>query len=173
MVQNTPEFSYPVDVSRVSASPMKLELAADEKQRRALAVRFKIISVDALKADVELKRVNRSQIRVRGSFEADVTQTCVVSLEPFSETVSDSFSVLFGENQSVRPNEHEIELSMDEDEETDVAQDGKIDVGELISEYLALSLDPFPRRPGASFSYETAAEEKKSPFAALEKLKLK
>lgn len=173
MAQNTPEFSYPVDVSRVSSSPMKLELRADEEQRRALAARFKIVSVDTLTAEVELKRVNRSQIRVRGSFEADVTQTCVVSLEPFCETVSDSFSVLFGENQAARPNEHEIELNMDEDEETDVAQDGKIDAGELVSEYLALSLDPFPRRPGASFSYETTAEEKKSPFAALEKLKLK
>ncbi len=173
MAQNTPEFSYPVDVSRISSSPMKIELTADEKQRRALAERFKIISVDALTAEVNLKRVNRSQIRVRGSFDAEVTQTCVVSLEPFRDTVSDSFSVLFGENQTARPNEYEIELSMDEDEETDVAEDGKIDVGELVAEYLALSLNPFPRRPGASFSYETPREEKKSPFAALEKLRLK
>lgn len=55
--------------------------------------------------------------------------------------------------------------------------DGQIELGELLSEYFVLALDPFPRKPGVNFDPgaidpETAGEQaenaaRKSPFAAL------
>jgi hypothetical protein len=54
--------------------------------------------------------------------------------------------------------------------------DDTIDLGEVVVEQLALTLDPYPRAPGAVFDpaalpgYE-APEAEVSPFAALVKLK--
>jgi hypothetical protein len=47
---------------------------------------------------------------------------------------------------------------------------GRIDLGGVITEFLALALDPYPRKPDVSF--QPAIEEKDpSPFAALAALK--
>ena len=49
-------------------------------------------------------------------------------------------------------------------------EDGKIDLGQYAVEQLALSLDPFPRKPGAEFVQPEEPAEI-SPFAALKALK--
>jgi hypothetical protein len=53
-----------------------------------------------------------------------------------------------------------------------VYYDGRIDLGAIAAEHLALGLDPYPRAPGAEFAdhIEDAARET-SPFAALGLLK--
>ena len=49
-----------------------------------------------------------------------------------------------------------------------------VNFGQLAVEFLALSLDPYPRKPGAVFEGAgDAAPAKESPFAALEALKNK
>ena len=54
---------------------------------------------------------------------------------------------------------------------TSVFYDGAaIDVGEAVAETLSLSLDPYPRAPGAEEALEAAgvkSEEEAGPFAAL------
>ena len=55
-------------------------------------------------------------------------------------------------------------------------KDGRIDLGPLIYETLATSLDPYPKRDGVSFEWSQGAEapgpeRKSSPFAALDRLK--
>ncbi|MCT6647115.1 DUF177 domain-containing protein, partial [Enterococcus faecalis] len=63
----------------------------------------------------------------------------------------------------------EIEVTLDEDD-VDPIEDGKIDLGQYAVEQLALSLDPFPRKPGAEFVQPEEPAEI-SPFAALKALK--
>ena len=65
----------------------------------------------------------------------------------------------------------EIEVTLDEDD-ADVIEDGKIDLGQYAVEQLVLSLDPFPRKPGAEFVQPEEPTEI-SPFAALKALKPK
>jgi hypothetical protein len=50
---------------------------------------------------------------------------------------------------------------------------GRIDLGALASEFLALGLDPYPRKPGVEFKSltEDADDARPSPFAVLGKLK--
>jgi len=53
-------------------------------------------------------------------------------------------------------------------------KDGKIDLGPLIYETLATSLDPYPKREGASFDWSQERGEGpagSSPFAALDVLR--
>ena len=63
----------------------------------------------------------------------------------------------------------EIEITLDEDG-ADLIEDGKIDLGQYAVEQLVLSLDPFPRKPGAAFVQPQEPNEI-SPFAALKALK--
>jgi hypothetical protein len=60
---------------------------------------------------------------------------------------------------------------INEYEPPDEIVNGQIDLGALTAEFLALGLDPYPRKPGVDFDYRDPADEKDSPFAALNKLK--
>jgi hypothetical protein len=63
-------------------------------------------------------------------------------------------------------------VSVDEDE-LDPIVDGKLDLGALRVDFLALGLDPYPRKPGVEF-VEPASEagtDRDSPFASLARLK--
>jgi len=48
---------------------------------------------------------------------------------------------------------------------------GRIDLGALTAEFLALGLDPYPRKPGVSFDETAASDRSDSPFAGLERLR--
>jgi hypothetical protein len=55
-------------------------------------------------------------------------------------------------------------------EPPDEIVNGHIDLGALTAEFLALGLDPYPRKPGVDFDYK-GDDKPDSPFAALAKLK--
>ncbi len=58
--------------------------------------------------------------------------------------------------------------SLADEDEPDPVIDGKIDLGALTAEFFALGLDPYPRKPNASFDEEGAnLEPEDLPFAAL------
>ena len=48
---------------------------------------------------------------------------------------------------------------------------GTVDLGALATEFLILGLDPYPRKPGATFQPPGNASSDEGPFAALGKLK--
>jgi uncharacterized metal-binding protein YceD (DUF177 family) len=124
-------------------------------------------------------------VRVVGPIAATVSQTCVVTLEPFDSQLKLDVDRTF-EPQSSRPRkirdlneDGEIEIDLETLDPPDVILDGVLDLGAVICEELALSLDPFPRKPGAEFDggdgedVDTEEEEEKKPsaFAALQALK--
>jgi hypothetical protein len=50
---------------------------------------------------------------------------------------------------------------------------GVVDLGLLATEFLALGIDPYPRKSGAEFTAPAAADDDPKPFAALAALKNK
>jgi hypothetical protein len=97
-----------------------------------------------------------------------VTQTCVVSLEPFEAEVVEPIDVKFLPAGTTKP----AAALPEEEEDTDEIVDGRIDLGALASEFLTLGLDPYPRKPGAAFVAPVAAEDQASSFAPLDKTDL-
>lgn len=170
-----PEFSRIVRVDRIPASGMHLDIEAKPAERAALAGRFVIQSIDALRAEMTLRVLaGGAVVRVNGHVEAQVVQTCVVTLEPVVQMVSEDFVLSFGAEQSDDQPMAEIELSLDEEDPPDPILDGTIDVGEAVAEHVALALDPFPRKPGTSFEGggdgEVEEEKRPNPFAVLAQL---
>lgn len=151
----------------------RLDLVAGEEERRAIAKRLGLPSLDRLEAHVVLARTGEV-IRAKGRLLAALDQDCVVTGEPVSAHVDEPFAIIFlPEPASETSEEEEIELGGGD---LDVVfHDGAtIDLGGAIGDTLALSLDPYPRSAGADAALKEAGvltEEQASPFAALAKLK--
>jgi uncharacterized metal-binding protein YceD (DUF177 family) len=117
--------------------------------------------------------VSRTLFRVTGSFEAEVVQSCVVTLDPVPARLVESFSALFGEGG---PGMAAL-VDAEEEDEPEPIEGGAIDLGETVAQHLSLALDPYPRKPGASLPDEYAAGPQGAegghvkPFAGLGALK--
>jgi uncharacterized metal-binding protein YceD (DUF177 family) len=72
----------------------------------------------------------------------------------------------------------DIDLDLSLDDPPDPIYDGKLDLGEIATEHLALGLDPFPRDDNAesvviSTECDDLEEKRPSPFAVLAQLNKK
>lgn len=197
-----PEFSFPIDITTLPVSGRTYTIKASEDERAQVAQRLGLQKIDALSAVLDVATTSKGTIKVTGQVTADVVQTCVVSLGPVPAKVADNVSATFvtedraeadklkkerererAKAKTRAPKKSELEeeevVTLGGDDPPEVAQGGRIDLGEVAVVHLALALAPYPRAPGVAFDAEawTAAPEKDEksssirPFAALAKLK--
>jgi hypothetical protein len=160
-------------VVRVDALPQDGQTAiieATPAEREALASIFELPAIAALTATLRIEPWGCGGARVTGAVHGELTQICVVSLEPFPATVDEAVDVQFAPQAAVEsraPAAKEKTLSLAGEDEPDPLIDGRIDLGALAAEFFALGLDPYPRKPGASFDPPHDVSEENRPFAAL------
>ncbi len=174
-----PEFSRPLEVNATKELDAIHPIRATAAERAALAERLGIKSLGSLDAEVRLSSVrNGALIRLSTDFTADVIQACVVSLEPVASRIEASFERLYDPSATPAEIDGEAGLSLDEALPEPLIG-GVLDLGEIITEELALELNPFPRAPGVDFheflpesgeSKEKEDEKPGGPFAGLAKL---
>ena len=172
------EFSRPVPFERLERAEVTEEISAAPEERAALARRFGLLSLDRLSATLRLERAEGEGLaRVTGRFVAEVTQACVVTLEPVASRIEADMTLLFSlEADTAAARGGEVVVEPEAEEPPEPAGSGGIDLGEAVAQQLALALDPYPRAPGAVLPEaaeagtpgETGAE---SPFAVLKSLK--
>lgn len=164
-------FSRVVRVDAIPRDGQTLMIEAQAAEREALASFLGLPAIAALTATLRLEPWDRGGARVSGSVHGECTQTCVVSLDPFPATVDEAVDVRFAPQtgaHSPSPGPKETQtVSLEEDDEPDPVIDGKVDLGALAAEFFALGLDPYPRKPGATFDPPTESREEENPFAAL------
>jgi hypothetical protein len=166
-----PPFSRPVAVGDLPAKGMEVTIEANEAERFALAKDFNLPGIDRLVATLRLTGSGRG-VRVQGEVQADVRQTCVVTLEPFETSLREPIDVRYSEDADPRSDEV-VELSEEALDAPEPLVGGVIDLGALAAEFVVLGLDPYPRKPGVEFTFESKGDEDESPFAALSALKPK
>ncbi len=176
-----PEFSRLGPVDRLGEAEITEEISAEPGERAALARRFGMLSLDRLSATLRLERAGaRNLVRIAGRLAAEVTQACVVTLEPVSARLEKDFTLLYdldaatAQGEAVGAREVMVEPEAEEPPES-VGPHG-IDLGEAVAQQLAIALDPYPRGPGAALPEEPRAgaggvRAAAGPFAALESLK--
>ena len=170
MKEQSCRLSYEADVRYIPASGKKLNIVANDEELAFLTERFKIPAVTSFRAEVALERGAGGQIRLSGRFHGTVVQVCGVTLEEFEQPVDDTVDIVFCEEQRASPKEKEYVVEMQEAFEP--IENGKIPVGEILTECFSLAIDPFPRKKDAQFAFENDAPERENPFAALAGLKL-
>ncbi len=179
-----PEFTFPVDVTSLPQVGRAYTITADADARARVAARLGVQDISRLSATFELMPRAGGLVRVTGTVEADLTQSCVVTLGPVPAAAKESVDVTFttypaGKTPAGNLEEDVEELvGLGEEEPPEEALDGQIDLGEVAVVQLALGLDPYPRAPGAAFkapSWVEKGEESQgeSPFAVLAQLQKK
>jgi uncharacterized metal-binding protein YceD (DUF177 family) len=167
----TPEavgpLSRPVDVTNVPPQGNEVHVEATVEECAALAKDFKLPGIQSLSGDYKLMSSAKG-VHVSGRVKAALTQICVVTLDAFESVIEEEVEVDFAESRGM-PAEPPTELH--DYEPPDEILNGQIDLGALTAEFLALGLDPYPRKPGADFDYSSGDKGKDSPFAALDKLR--
>ncbi|MFK3778525.1 YceD family protein [Agrobacterium sp. NPDC089420] len=169
-------FSYPVKVGHISANPVRIGLEADAEELKALAKFWDVLSVDYLKAELQVSRWKKDGVKIKGEVHAAVTQSCVVTLEPVSSRIEETLEQIFVPEGSklarmTTNEEGEIVLDPDGPDIPDQFTGDSIDAGAVVAEFAALAIDPYPRKSDVEFvdtgDKEPEEEKRPSPFAAL------
>lgn len=168
------EFSRLVAIDSIGPKAQARKIEAGEDERRGLAERFGLLALERLSASLELSRPAVEMVRAKGHLVADVVQSCVVTLEPVPAHIEADFACSYA--GGARP-EAEVDLDPLAEDEIEALVGAQIDIGETVAQQLAIALDPYPRAPGAAWSehgqpaVDSGLENRKKPFAGLEKLK--
>jgi uncharacterized metal-binding protein YceD (DUF177 family) len=163
-------FSRLVRVESLPREGQVVTIEATPTERDALASFYKLPAIAALTATLRLEPWGRGGARVTGAVHGELTQVCIVSLEPFPATVDEDVDVRFAPPTTAgfKSSAQQAQtVSLADEDEPDPVIDGKIDLGALAAEFFALSLDPYPHKPGAVFEHSTGSDPTDSPFSAL------
>jgi uncharacterized metal-binding protein YceD (DUF177 family) len=170
------DFSRRILAASLGSERKELRIEATPAERDALSRRLDLLGLDRLEADLTIESRHGGAVRLQGTLVADVTQACVVTLEPVKSHIEAPFERIYSAQE--KPDDgadDEVAVSLEEGEPAEALVDGAFDAGEAVAEQLALELDPFPRAPGVSFEgYESGGTSEKAesgPFAALSRLK--
>ena len=166
------EFSRPFQLAEFSNAPEHhVELAASETEREALAARNSVLSLDKLEAQLTVRRVAVGDIVVEGKLNAELVQECVVTLEPVGDTVSAPFDQRYTQNPPALA--ADLEVGPDDIEPPEPIIGDSIDLGELVAQFLSLSINPYPRAAEADAQAEQILPKppEDGPFSVLAQLR--
>jgi hypothetical protein len=165
-------WTHPIVVADLPEEGTELEFVPDDENRAALARYAGVLAVNRLIARLGVRPDGRGGATLEGTMEATVRQTCVVTLEPFDNAITQAISVRFASAESSMP-ERAGAINAGEDDPPDPLIGGRFDIAAVIAEFLVLAVDPYPRKPGAVFIAPAAggAAERSTAFAALAELK--
>jgi hypothetical protein len=183
----TSEWAHLVDANKIGTSPLKISIEPTSEQRKLLARRLGLKSLESLKAEITFTRAaGKMTVYAEGSFEAQVNQHSAVSAKTISSKVSDCFEAWFADREKTVPfvralqekeaQKGKMEMPMiEEADDPEPIIDGKIDAGELVTQFLSLAINPYPHAEGEEYPHgdDTAALQKRldNPFAALKQWK--
>jgi len=147
--------SFDVSVTRLPRKGMPVVIEATEPQRAALARVHGLLAVERLHADLTVSNWKRNGVKVEGRVEADILQTCVVTLDPIANRVDEQVSAVFLPEESKLGRESfgtggEILIDVDGPDSPETFSGDRIDVGALAEEFFGLGIDPYPRKPAAA-----------------------
>ncbi len=187
----TPEWSHRIDAASVGAShPVKLKIKASAQETADLARRLGVKEMSLVDAEATLDRESANTVHVQGIVKARVIQSCVVTGEPVISVIEEPFEAWFEDQDQVvllsrakherqaRIMDAEVPM-LDEKDAPDPLVEGKIDIGELATQFLSLAIDPYPHAKDVDFPVQTEwvsgnssiPAVRRNPFEALREWK--
>lgn len=170
--QEASPVSFMAFVSRLPQKGMQIRIEADRGQREALAEAHGLLGVERFAAELHVTPWKRNGVKVSGHVAADITQQCVVTLEPVDATIREDVQGLFLPDDSKLGrlgfgDGGEIHLDADGPDSPETFSGDTIDVGALAEEFFGLAIDPYPKKAGValpSAGNEETPEEAEGPL---------
>ena len=182
------EWCYPYRAENASPRGKQVHIAANAEQCKAVAARLEIVDVKSIAADLTLTLQNAGHILyITGTFKAEVVQECVVTGEPLDSVIEEQMEAWYADHdkaipfaraqQKIKAIEEGDEVQMlDEKDDPESMVDGQVDLGEVVVQFLSLTVNPYPKKDGLPEMDElelgadkktTQASLRPNPFAAL------
>jgi uncharacterized metal-binding protein YceD (DUF177 family) len=157
-----------IDAERLPKHGTDITVTANAEEMATLAETLDIPAIHALEGVFSVEGSGK-RASVKGIVRARVSQICGVTLDAFETDIEEEVDLDFAaaQRRKLTPEEEEQRRIDPPDE----IINGKIDLGRVTAEFLALGLDPFPRKPGAVFEEPAPSEPRENPFGALAGLK--
>ncbi|MDF2366465.1 DUF177 domain-containing protein [Sneathiella sp.] len=139
-----------INVERLGREPMNFDIQVTEAECEAIVTSLDILALSGVKASGSLVRQGKNgQVVVTGRLRATAVQACVVSLDPVEQAIDEEFTVFY----TFDPEDLEIEdldkvVGLEEPDPPELIVGGRIDLLAMVSEQVALALEPYPRRAG-------------------------
>ena len=172
----TPPLSRRIGVETLRPRPAAFVVTPDDAERAAIVKAFGLSSLTMLEGRYDISRESE-RVTLEGRLVAALEQLCIVSLEPLPVKLDVPVRLVFEPQveEDPRPAQAgdpvEIDLEYTQEDPPEPIVDGAIDIGAVTLEFLALSLDPYPRKPDAEWAQKPEESAEASPFAALARLK--
>ena len=169
--------THSYNLARLGNAGDLVAFAADEAERAAIARWSGIVSLETFAARVEIAKLAPNRFGLSFLLTANVTQACVVTLEPVKSRMERRFNRELQFHGSARHRsavaDSPPELVLDSEEEgPEELESLHYDLAGPVLEEFVLSLEPYPRCQGVEFSAQTPTQDRpESPFAVLKALK--
>ncbi|MFC5738368.1 YceD family protein [Sinirhodobacter huangdaonensis] len=175
MTDAPPPWSAPLRPAELAGrKPNRFDLRPDAETRAAIAAWAGIEALNSLRLNGTLTPQGRSDWTLQAEFEAEVVQSCVITLAPVITRLSEG---VLRHYLAEMPEPEGDEIEMPEDD-TSEPLPAVIDLGAVALEVLELALPLYPRAPGAELDETVVTEpgavpmrdEDARPFANLRDL---
>jgi uncharacterized metal-binding protein YceD (DUF177 family) len=173
MKPSSPPLERFYNLGRLARAGDEVTITAKPNELLQIAEWLEVRALNRLTARVSLKKLSDVSFSYVADLRAEVTQDCVVTLEPVHSAVERSIrrELHYDESGSL-----ESQVSVDSDLEADDVREEistlQYDLAAPILEELALAIDPYPRASGVTFSPPSDQDgAPESPFAVLKNLK--
>ena len=118
-----------------------------------------LLSVESYRAELLVTPWKRHGVKVAGRVEADITQACVVTLDPIAAHIDEPVEGLFLPQESKLGRQGfegggEILLDADGPDSPETFAGETVDAGALAEQFFGLAIDPYPRRKGVSLEVD-------------------
>lgn len=161
--------SFKANVARLPHKGLMVVIDADAAQRIALAEEHDLLSVERYRAELLVAPWKRNGVKVSGHVVADITQACIVTLEPVAAHIDEPVDALLLPEQSKLGRQGfdgggEILLDAEGPDSPETFSGDTIDVGALAEQFFGLAIDPYPRKQGVSLDSVGDTEPEESDF---------
>ena len=126
--ETLPEFSRVVSLKDLGKDEMRLDLVASTEECAALARRFELSAIEGLRATGGLWRLGGGRVRLRVKLRTEVSQTCVVTLDPVVNQIEEDLDILFETDTNDLAT---MDMSFDPTSDREPLTGDSLDVGEI------------------------------------------
>jgi len=162
------------DLFAVPVVGYELDVVPGTDELRALAEWAGVDEITRLRAHVSVVAQSKTQFLEEVQFDAEVVQSCVVTLQPVRTHIARDFTRVLHLMPGVLRFSDKggpVAAAVVAEETPDEIDNPIYDLGTPLREELALAIDPYPRAPGVAFEPPGDDDHPESPFASLERLK--
>ena len=143
-------FARWMNVERIGREPMTFDIRATVEDCAALAKSLDILDLSDVSASGSLVRQSTDgQVKLNGRIAARAIQACVATLDPVDQSIDEEYTVFYTfDPEDLVVDEFDKVVGIEEPDLPELIVNNRIDLVAMITEQIALALDPYPRSAG-------------------------